>query len=138
MKQLWSRYRSAVLCLLSLTAVLLLMSLSGIGCPIKFLTGISCPGCGMTRALWHLLIGNLSLALTYHPLCVAMPPVVVLLILFTVRRWSRARTILLWVTAAALVAVYAWRLWTNGGNIVVFEPQNGLIGRMFAYLLNRF
>lgn len=138
MKQLWSRYRSAVLCLLSLTAVLLLMSLSGIGCPIKFLTGISCPGCGMTRALWHLLIGNLSLALTYHPLCVAMPPVAVLLILFTVRRWSRARTILLWVTAAALVAVYAWRLWTNGGNIVVFEPQNGLIGRMFAYLLNRF
>ncbi|MDE7047571.1 MAG: DUF2752 domain-containing protein, partial [Lachnospiraceae bacterium] len=27
-----------------------LFTVLGIGCPIKFITGISCMGCGMTRA----------------------------------------------------------------------------------------
>jgi len=37
-------------------------------CPIALLTGVPCPGCGMTRAASALLRGDLSLALDYHPL----------------------------------------------------------------------
>ena len=138
MKQLWILFRSTVLCLLSLAAVLILMALSGIGCPIRYLTGISCPGCGMTRAVWHLLTLNLPAAMAYHPLCVAMPPVAGLLILFTVYPKPRARHILLWVTAAALLAVYLWRLLAGEGDVVVFDPQNGLIGRIITHFINNF
>lgn len=37
-------------------------------CPIALLTGVACPGCGMTRAASALLRGDVDLALTYHPL----------------------------------------------------------------------
>ncbi len=37
-------------------------------CPIALVTGVACPGCGMTRAASALIRGDLPLALTYHPL----------------------------------------------------------------------
>ncbi len=37
-------------------------------CGFKNLTGLDCPGCGMTRALTALLRGELAKALTFHPL----------------------------------------------------------------------
>ena len=37
-------------------------------CGFLWLTGRPCPFCGMTRALACLLKGNLTLALTFHPL----------------------------------------------------------------------
>ncbi|MGH8872616.1 MAG: DUF2752 domain-containing protein [Acidimicrobiia bacterium] len=37
-------------------------------CPFALCTGIACPGCGMTRAASHLIRGDLTAALGYHPL----------------------------------------------------------------------
>jgi hypothetical protein len=50
-------------------------------CPIALLTGVPCPGCGMTRAASALLRGDLTLALDYHPL---IPLIAVL----TVAGWA--------------------------------------------------
>jgi len=36
-------------------------------CPFELVTGISCPGCGMTRAVLCLISGNPSDALLYNP-----------------------------------------------------------------------
>lgn len=36
-------------------------------CPFELLTGIPCPGCGMTRAILSLISGNPSDALLYNP-----------------------------------------------------------------------
>lgn len=41
---------------------------AGIGCPIRFLSGISCAGCGMSRAWLSLLRGDFAAAAFYHPL----------------------------------------------------------------------
>lgn len=57
--------------------VALVLGATGIGCPIKFMTGISCPGCGMTRAWLEALQLHLSVALAYHPLFWAVPLAVV-------------------------------------------------------------
>ena len=40
----------------------------GVTCPIRFFTGISCAGCGMSRAWLALLRGDISAAWGYHPL----------------------------------------------------------------------
>ena len=40
----------------------------GIPCPFQFLTGLYCPGCGGTRAVWLLLTGHVLLSIQYHPL----------------------------------------------------------------------
>ena len=37
-------------------------------CPFALMTGTACPGCGMTRAASHLLRGDVSTAIGYHPL----------------------------------------------------------------------
>jgi hypothetical protein len=36
-------------------------------CPLRAVTGIPCPSCGLTRALAHLERGHLALALKFHP-----------------------------------------------------------------------
>lgn len=39
-------------------------------CPFALATGSACPGCGMTRAMGYLARGDLTSALTYHPLVI--------------------------------------------------------------------
>ena len=36
-------------------------------CPLRAVTGIPCPSCGLTRALAHLERGHLAQALKFHP-----------------------------------------------------------------------
>jgi len=90
-------------------------------CPIALITGIACPGCGMTRAVAHLIRGDMAAALTYHPIVI---PVLALaavawgwFLLWRLgragpvpRRWLNT-TIL--ASAVALVAVWVVRL-TSG------------------------
>ena len=37
-------------------------------CPVALLTGVACPGCGMSRAIAWLLRGDWDRAIEYHPL----------------------------------------------------------------------
>jgi Protein of unknown function (DUF2752) len=37
-------------------------------CPFALVTGMACPGCGMTRALGFLVRGDIVSAMRYHPL----------------------------------------------------------------------
>jgi Protein of unknown function (DUF2752) len=55
-------------------------------CPVALLTGVACPGCGMTRALAWLVRGDLGTALTYHPLA---PLVIALIVVAT--GWALGR-----------------------------------------------
>ena len=45
-----------------------MMGMMGITCPILFMTGISCAGCGMTRAWLSLFRLDFGAAFYYHPL----------------------------------------------------------------------
>ena len=98
----------------------------GITCPIKFITGISCLGCGMTRAWINVLKGDLSAAFSYHPL-VFLPPVAVLIV------WKKKK-IKPWLYKGFLftmlllsVIVYLCRLLDESDSVVVFEPGEGII-----------
>jgi len=44
-----------------------ILYVSGIGCPIKYVTSIPCPTCGVTRALFSLVRGDIKGYLYYHP-----------------------------------------------------------------------
>ncbi|NLA24963.1 MAG: DUF2752 domain-containing protein [Bacteroidales bacterium] len=46
-------------------------------CPLKQLTGIDCPGCGMQRAIVELFDGNILLSLKYYP---ALIPIIFMLV----------------------------------------------------------
>lgn len=125
------RIREIVALILVITGIVLLYTVLQIGCPIKFLTGVACAGCGMTRAYAALFQLHIADAFTYHPLfwCV---PVVLLFYIFRDRFRPKTRRVVLILTIVAFVAVYAVRLIDPGDVIVTVELQEGLIGRVLC------
>lgn len=104
------------------------------GCPIHFFLGVSCPGCGMTRAWLALLHLDISGAFAAHPLF-WLAPLVVLAILFDDQiDFSRHRPLILLI-ATAFFLVYLARLFWFPGDIVVWQPQEGFLFRTFKKFL---
>ena len=110
-----------------------LLQCFGVTCPIKYLTGVSCAGCGMSRAWLSLLRGDLSAAFAYHPL-VLLPIPAALLFLFR----KKLPRYLVWAGFAVIIAafcvVYGIRMLSPEDTIVVFEPQKGLVWRLISSL----
>ena len=50
-------------------------SILGWGCPLQHFTGVPCPGCGLSRALFALLRLDFAAAFRYHPMIYVLPPV---------------------------------------------------------------
>ena len=98
----------------------------GVTCPIKYITGISCAGCGMSRAWISLLHFNIHDAFMYHPLFF-LPPVVVIVMLLKSKINIKIYKIFMFTMAGAFVIVYLYRMFIGTGDIVVFEPQNNIL-----------
>ena len=86
---------------LCLAGVLLFIFYRRIGCPIKVMTGVSCAGCGMTRAWIALLQFHWRDALEYHPL-VLLP--IVFVVAFILKQYGHER--LFRRTVAVLVVLF--------------------------------
>lgn len=101
----------AVLLLLAAAAYVSALKF-GMGCPVKSLTGIPCPGCGLSRAAVSLLRLDLTAAFRYHPMVFVLPPVV-LLVLFGPNPLLGSKTrerMLLWSVLGVWVVVWLTRL----------------------------
>lgn len=97
-----------------------------ITCPIKFLTGISCAGCGMSRAWFSVLHLDLAAAFHFHPLFWTVPIGVVFF--FTWHKIpDKAKKGLLISAIILYVAVYIIRMLDPTDSIVVFQPENGFL-----------
>lgn len=105
----------------------------GVTCPIKYITGISCAGCGMSRAWIALLHFNIHEAFMYHPLFF-LPPVVVIIMLLKSKINIKFYKIFMFTMAGAFVIVYLYRMFIGTGDIVVFEPQNNILFRIIRKL----
>lgn len=120
----------------SVTAVVVLyviLESFGVTCPIKYITGISCAGCGMSRAWIALLHFNIHEAFMYHPLFF-LPPVVVIVMLLKSKINIKLYKIFMFTMAGAFVIVYLYRMFIGTGDIVVFEPQNNILFRIIRKL----
>lgn len=110
------------------------MELAGITCPIRYLTGISCAGCGMSRAWISLLRLDVSAAFAFHPLF--WLPVPVALVLLLRRRLPRA--LVRWTLGIACVlflVVYIIRMLQPEDAVVTFAPETGLVYRVLSRLV---
>lgn len=120
----------------SVTAVVVLyviLESFGVTCPIKYITGISCAGCGMSRAWIALLHFNIHEAFMYHPLFF-LPPVVVIFMLLKSKINIKFYKIFMFTMAGAFVIVYLYRMFIGTGDIVVFESQNNILFRIIRKL----
>lgn len=106
--------REQVFLLLVAAAAIALLYGVGIGCPIRYVTGVPCPGCGLTRAFWAAMHLDFSKAFWYHPLFWLVPFVAV--IGFSSRAkalFGKRRDLLLILSAVLFFAVYLARLIFN-------------------------
>ncbi len=82
-------------------------------CPYLALTGLACPGCGITRALHFLMHADVATAFAHNPLLfLAAPAAVVFASAPRVAgplRGARWRTSIAWTMAAITLAFWVWR-----------------------------
>ena len=87
-------------------------------CPMALLTGVACPGCGMSRAIAWMFRGDLERSVGYHPLAPLVVIISVVAVVWAVGRrfrgWEKPRTAVLngglMVLAVLLMAVWIARL----------------------------
>ena len=99
---------SIILIFVGAIAVLIILAALGLlPCGIKLLFGIPCPTCGMTRAYFSLISGDLHAAFAYQPLFWLLP---LCLILCVFIKNTNARRAVFIICGAAYFIVYIIRM----------------------------
>lgn len=109
------------------------LQLFGITCPIKFLTGISCPGCGMTRAWISAFMLDFQSAFYYHPLFFIIPFVIPLFI-YKSRIPHKIYLTSILTLVSFFVIIYMYRMIFVENSVVVFEPCDNALFRALRWL----
>ncbi len=82
-------------------------------CPMVIITGLPCPGCGLSRAVWFFLTGQFARSFSLHPLGVFW---LALLMYAAVERYGAGRRISkglcvgLVILCAATLCLYGYRM----------------------------
>lgn len=98
-------------------------------CPYDYFFGISCPGCGMTRACWALLKLDLEQAMYYHPLCILMP---VLALGYILDRFhfvtieTKYKKVIAVMVCILFLGIYMIRMFQEN-DVVRFHPEDSFI-----------
>ena len=129
--------RSLVTCAIAIAIAYGGMFALGITCPIRFLTGISCPGCGMTRALLSALRMDFQAAFYYHPLWVLLVPWGLTAWWLIRKKKKSVFNLFLSVSVAVMLGVYLYRL-AIGSEIVAFSPDEGAIAKLIKFVNSLF
>lgn len=103
-----------------------ILNLFGAGCPIKFLTGVSCPGCGMTRAVMAALGLQFHEAFYYHPLFFLVPFMFALYLFDYKLKPLHVKYI--WALIIVIfLGLYIYRLFYNPSEVVTIDIYNGIV-----------
>lgn len=131
-KPQWKIYIGALAIVLAVALHVIILSILGIGCPIRWITGISCAGCGMTRAYLSLLHLDIKNAFTYHPLFWSVPLVILIFVLYKAGKISaRTANCIKYFIVFLFIIVYVVRLLNSEDIVVVANIEDGLIWRAF-------
>ncbi|MCR4843026.1 MAG: DUF2752 domain-containing protein [Eubacterium sp.] len=105
----------------------------GIGCPIKYVTGVSCLGCGMTRAWLAVLRLDFSAAFYYHPLF-WLVPIGVVWFVYRRRIPKKVYNAGVFTFCALFVIVYVVRLFHSDGQVVSIHLEENIYSKIFRFL----
>jgi hypothetical protein len=122
-KAIWKdRLKLAIM----IVAIYAILNLFGIGDPTRFLTGISCPGCGMTRAVLAAMRLQFSQAFYYHPLFGIVPLMFALYLFDYKLKPQHVKYIWIFIIAVFLL-VYFIRLIILNHDIVSIDISSGFV-----------
>lgn len=129
-KSTWNRIKISGL----IFVVYPVLYLFNVGCPIRFITGVSCPGCGMTRAIVSILRLDFAGAFHYHPLFILAP---VMFLLFIFEDYIKPGIVKFsWIFLITLfLSTYLYRLLFTQNEVVMIDLSNGFAVKLFQQLL---
>ncbi|MFC5468978.1 DUF2752 domain-containing protein [Cohnella suwonensis] len=91
----------------------------GIPCPFRLVTGLQCPGCGMTRAASSLLSLDAPQAFAYNPLPFVLAPLFLAYLFAKKRKANRTGNAIMAVMLAMTIAfgvlrnLPGWESWAS-------------------------
>ena len=112
-------------------AILLVFWIFDLPCIIKLFTGVSCPGCGMTRAYMSLLRLDFASAFYYHPLwlLVLIWVGIYALVYF---KFPRAKDIVVAIGVLALLVTYIIRWFLGPREIVNYDFEATIYYKIYS------
>lgn len=115
---------------------LMLFFLIGYHCPIRLLFGISCPGCGMTRAWLSLFQLNISKAFYYHPLFFLAPVFLYIILGKKPLLGSKKKEKRLYIFVIFIfIIVYIIRMFFISNDIVSIHIEKGYLFQFLNHIL---
>ena len=105
-------------------------------CPIYYVTGISCPGCGMTRAMFSILRFDFEKATYYHPLiyfCIAILPI---MFIVHIKKMHRAKKVLTIGISVVFIVTYLYRFIILKSTVLLFNPEDGIFFRLISRIFS--
>lgn len=127
MKLLIKKYKLLILIVL----VVLGLYLTDVGCVFRFLLGISCPGCGLTRAVISALKLDFKMAFYYHPLFMLTP----LLVIYILNdghlpiKNKKLDKFIFYIVIGLFIGVYIYRLFI-GSDVVSIGIDQSIIPKI--------
>lgn len=109
----------------------LILNIFNIGCPIKFITGIPCAGCGMTRAFYSLFKLNIHDAFIYHPLF-WMVPIFIIIYLFKNKIPNKTFKIIVGIYIVAFITCYLIRLFNPNDTIIYINLKESIFYKLYS------
>ena len=131
MKQMLRQHQNLLITVAVLIVYLALFFVIPMQCPILWLTGFSCPGCGITRALVSLCRLDFAAAWHYNPVIFYLLPAAPVLVIAELRRANKLKEAILWITIGLLIAVYLYRLLISHSPVVQADFSQGFLAKLW-------
>ena len=80
-------------------------------CPLRAITGLPCPLCGMTRACVAAVHGPLATSLAFNPAGVLV--IVAAVVALLRPQWLARLRVPIWITGVAFAALWVWNIGFN-------------------------
>lgn len=88
-------------------------------CPFRLLTGLPCPGCGLTRSWVHLVHGQVGAAMAANPFGLVALLATVTLVGVVAATVARRRTVPTWSQLGAALLRLPHAAWIRGAGLVL-------------------
>ena len=129
-KRFWNEFKSYIVAFVAIFALVIAMWMLNIPCSIKYVAGISCAGCGMSRAILSALKFDFASAFAYHPLWFIVIPAVIALVILGANGKKRASTVFLISIGALFLITWIIRIILKD-EIVSINLSEGAIAGLF-------
>ena len=128
------RYKAVISLGFALALYCTISYLLHIPCPILWFTGISCPGCGITRALISVCKLDFVKAVYYNPSIFVVLVATPLLIISGIKGAKKTGKVILYTTALLMLLVYLYRMVVLHAPILSCDLRNGAIPRLWRWI----